>query len=37
MCRAVIVVGIPFPSIKDPFISEKKSHLDAMARRGARG
>jgi len=27
MCRAVIIVGIPYPNIRDPFIMEKKSHL----------
>lgn len=27
MCRAVIMVGIPWPNVKDPFIVEKKNHL----------
>lgn len=27
MCRAVILIGVPYPNIKDPFIIEKKNHL----------
>jgi Rad3-related DNA helicase len=33
MCRAVILVGVPYPNIKDPFIVEKKSHLESIASR----
>lgn len=33
MCRAVIIIGIPYPNIKDPFIIEKKHHLDNIAKR----
>jgi regulator of telomere elongation helicase 1 len=34
MCRSVILVGIPYPNVKDPFIIEKKNHLDNLANRG---
>lgn len=27
MCRAVFLIGVPYPNIKDPFIIEKKNHL----------
>jgi regulator of telomere elongation helicase 1 len=33
MCRAVFIVGIPYPNIRDPFIIEKKSHLENIAAR----
>jgi Rad3-related DNA helicase len=33
MCRAVFIVGVPYPNIKDPFIIEKKSHLENLALR----
>jgi Rad3-related DNA helicase len=33
MCRAVILVGVPYPNIKDPFIIEKKLHLENIASR----
>lgn len=33
MCRAVIMIGIPYPNVKDPFIIEKKNHLDKIASR----
>jgi Rad3-related DNA helicase len=35
MCRSVILVGIPYPNVKDPFIIEKKNHLDHLASRSA--
>lgn len=27
MCRSVIMVGVPWPNVRDPFIVEKKNHL----------
>lgn len=35
MCRAVIMIGIPYPNIKDPFIIEKKNHLDQIVCRSS--
>lgn len=35
MCRAVFIVGIPYPNIRDPFIIEKKNHLENIASRCA--
>lgn len=35
MCRSVILVGIPYPNVKDPFIIQKKNHLDNFAFRNA--
>ena len=31
LCRAVIMVGVPYANINDPFIKEKKNHLDTIA------
>ncbi len=33
MCRAVFIIGIPFANIKDPFVAEKRNHLDNIATR----
>jgi Rad3-related DNA helicase len=33
LCRAVIIIGVPYANIKDPFIIEKKNHLDNIASR----
>ena len=32
LCRAVIIVGVPYANIRDPFIIEKKNHLDNIAK-----
>ena len=32
LCRAVIMVGVPYANVQDPFIKEKKNHLDNIAR-----
>jgi Rad3-related DNA helicase len=32
LCRAVIMVGVPYANVQDPFIKEKKIHLDNIAR-----
>ena len=29
----MIIIGVPFANIKDPFIVEKKNHLEAIASR----
>ena len=34
LCRAVIIIGIPYPNVKDPFIIEKKNHLETIASKG---
>ena len=31
LCRAVIIIGVPYTNVKDPFIAEKKNHLDNIA------
>ena len=32
LCRAVFIIGIPFANVKDPFIIEKRNHLDNIAK-----
>nr|QBK46520.1 DNA repair helicase rad3 [Philasterides dicentrarchi] len=34
LCRAVFMVGIPFPPLMDIKVNQKKKHLDAMKERG---
>ncbi len=31
-CRAVIMVGVPFPNIKDPILIEKEQHFKILER-----
>ena len=33
MCRAVIFVGVPYPNIKDPNVTQKMSYLNDLNRR----
>ena len=32
LCRAVVIVGIPYANVSDPLIKEKKAHLDNIAK-----